>query len=329
MKKKKGFKYLLLSMVAIISVSFFGSVPANAGYSDNPNALYYQLSSQVYKVNGYSSGERSIQNQLTGLYGNKFEVIDSFDSLNNPDHPAGELNSGLPGYLNNTGFQAVTVVAERSRKLYIAFAGTNPDSLADLLTSLNIMQNDNPGQLYHAQLYLNYIYNTYPEYRNYKWYFTGHSLGGYIASKTYLDIRSANWLNSGPKFKHGGPVKKTSISGVYTFNALPIPKFQVPSVQWNANKNGVYDSAIKNMYIQNEWLNGVYDMHYTVMDYFGTKGAINTGIPYYSNISYDKHSDSGYGIVRDLVGYYSHAKDWKKSVVDSHGIANFSKWVSN
>ncbi|MGE7791103.1 hypothetical protein [Lysinibacillus sp. NPDC096259] len=31
-------------------------------------------------------------------------------------------------------------------------------------------------------------YSSSPQYSGYQWYITGHSLGGYLAAKTYLDI---------------------------------------------------------------------------------------------------------------------------------------------
>ncbi|MFF2175513.1 hypothetical protein ACFVT8_03465 [Lysinibacillus sp. NPDC058147] len=171
---------------------------------------------------------------------------------------------------------------------------------------------------------MNYIYSNYPTYSGYQWYFTGHSLGGYLAAKTYLDIRSANWLTSTP-WKYGGAVNKKTISGVYTFNPLPIPKNQISSTQWNANINKVYDSEIKNLYIENEWLNGVYDMHSDKMAYFGFKGAVPSSIPTYKTINYTpKGSISG-----DLAGYYAYSLTHKKAVTDNHGISALAPYVSN
>lgn len=323
MKKIVLFKRIIVSFVTLsLVISLFMTPSASAGYADNASALYYHLADQVYKVDGTSTGKQAVQSKLNTEFGwGRYTVIDTVDSTNYYVlHPMAKLTNGGQDFLDNTGLQAMAVVGDG--KLFIAVAGTNPTDLSDLLTSKNIIESDTPGQLYQIQLYLNYLYTEYPGYRGYNWYITGHSLGGYLAAKTYLDIRAANWLNSSTRWVYGGAVKK-SLSGVYTFNPLTIPKHQVSLTQWNANINGTYNSDIKNHYIENEWLNGVYDMHTSEMAYFGSRVSVNTGVPHYTSIGYPKSSS----IIENLVEYYAYSRIYKKIVSDSHNISTLSPYV--
>ncbi|CAK8584791.1 alpha/beta hydrolase family protein [Priestia megaterium] len=315
-------KISLVSMaIVMFTLSYLPAVQAS--YTENPNGVYYELSRQVYNVKGDGS-HSSIESALNSKLGKgKFKVIDTIDVNEQNYHKAGTSSSSgkiLP--LDKTGFQAMTVVIEGSKKLYIAFSGSQ--SFSDYNTAKNIMEDDIPGQLYQAQLYANYIYKNFPQYQGYKWYFTGHSLGGWLATKLYLDIRAANWvIPTTSKYKYGGPIGKKTINGVYTFNPLPIRKGQhLPQTQWDANKNGVYNQDIKNLYIENEWLNGVYDMHSTEINYFGTKGSINTGIKSYSTLGYKPNS-----LLFDVGYYYNWCDRKQQAVVDGHSIYNFTKYV--
>ncbi|MEW4239767.1 hypothetical protein Q0N51_12395 [Priestia megaterium] len=320
---KKLIKKVSLISMAIIMFTLSYLPSAQASYTENPNGVYYELSRLVYKVKGdgsYSSIESALNSKLGK---GKFKVIDTIDVDKERNHKAGtSASTGKPISLDKTGFKAMTVVVEGSKKLYISFSGS--ENGADYATAANVIQDDIPGQLYQAQLYANYIYKNFPKYQGYKWYFTGHSLGGWLATKLYLDIRAANWvIPTTSKFKYGGPIGKKTINGVYTFNPLPIRKGQhVPKTQWDANKNGVYNQDIKNLYIENEWLNGVYDMHSTEINYFGTKGSINTGIKDYKTIGYKTSS-----LLEDTLRYYIWGSQNQPAVTDGHGISNFARYL--
>ncbi|HDX9580266.1 TPA: hypothetical protein ROX88_003897 [Bacillus pseudomycoides] len=249
-----------------------------AGFQDNPPGVYHRLSSLVYKVNGSTENLNDLQYKLNNSnlgQAGKYVIIDTIDVNENRYHPMATNKSGEINKLDATGFKAMAVVVPSSKKLFIAIAGS--ENIYDFNAAKNVIENDNPGQISHAQLYTNYIYKNFPQYASYDWYLTGHSLGGWLATKLYLDLRSANWLVSGPNWKYGGEIKK-SISGVYTFNTLPIKEGSVPDKQWDENKKGLYNKAIKNLYISNEWLNRFQKLHSKKFNYFGTKGSIDKGI---------------------------------------------------
>jgi hypothetical protein len=334
MKKIINLKVLLLSIISIsLTLAPYGkNSGASAAWNDNVSGLYYNLAKEVYYVNGWGPNSNyQIQNRFNNIYGNQYKIIDTISVNDRSYHPAGTLSNGDSYSLAKTGFKAMAMVSTTSPKLYIAFSGTDEMSLSDWNTSANIFQGDNPGQMYQAQLFLNYIYDTFPVYRGYNWYFVGHSLGGYNATKSYLDIRSMNYLNSSSKFKYGGAVKKTKVSGVFTFNPLPIPRHQVPSVQWQANKDGLYNTDVKNLFIQNEWLNGITDMHPYDIAYFGTKQAIDRGVKHYTQIGYSKNSSDSvsYRLTKDTTVYYGYAKLNQEAVIYNHSIFRFNSYVSN
>lgn len=323
---------LTLTLVLIVSSVIVSPGAANAGYADNYNRLYYDLSRLVYSAEYSSYTRKTIQDDLNSKHGaGKFKVISAVDVNADVYHPMSASSStGEWLRLDGTGFKAMAVVAEGSNKLFIAFSGTDkswnfiPD-LNDANTARETLSSNAPGQNYQAQLFTNYIYEAFPAYRSYQWYFTGHSLGGWLATKTYLDIRSANWLlPDKSKFKYGGGIKKSSISGVYTFNPLPMGKSQISSTQWNANKNGLYDTDVKNLYLNNEWLNGVYDMNTDKMDYIGFQGSINSeNILHYSRLDYLSK-----GPTLDLVDYARQALTAQKDILNAHGLSRLSPYVS-
>ncbi|MDT0161633.1 hypothetical protein [Bacillus sp. AG4(2022)] len=282
---KKGIA-ALFSMILLLSVTLVDTNNVQAGYTDNPSRLYFDLSNQAYKV-GISSDD-DIKAYINKYHGggrdDKYEVIASVDVNTQPNHPMGKPVYGL----DKSGFKALAVVKKPSSgspegKVFIAFAGTQDDEEhSDAKNALVSLNENPPAQSYHAHLFLNWLYLQNPTYQNYKWYFTGHSLGGWLASKTYLDVRSARSLVNIEPFTNRGPIKKDKISGVYTFNALPVSKAQMGSTQWNANIKGTYNTDVKNLFIDNEWLNSIYDMHDDKIEYVGVKGAVNKGIPYYT-----------------------------------------------
>ncbi|MGE8080987.1 hypothetical protein [Peribacillus loiseleuriae] len=314
---------LVLSFVLFVASLATHPSAAKAGYADNYNKLYYDLSSLVYQVNKLSNAD--IQNEINSAHGaNKFKVISAVDVESNPYHPMGS-----PQRLDNTGFKAMAVVAEGSSKLFIAFAGTDlglfvTPTLNDANTARETLTSNAPGQNYQAQLFTNYIYEAYPAYRGYKWYFTGHSLGGWLATKTYLDIRSANWLiPDKSKFTYGGGIKKSKIDGVYTFNPLPTSNKQISTTQWNANKNGVYDTEVKNLYIDNEWLNGVYDMNTDQLDYIGVQGSVNEYVLSYKYLNYMSK-----GPTWDVVDYLRQAATAQKDILFAHRLSRLAPYVN-
>ncbi|QPQ35947.1 hypothetical protein [Lysinibacillus sp. JNUCC-52] len=311
MLKKLSFTVLLS---AILLVTFtLGTSKAQAGYADNPSKLYYDLADQVYNVGKKTNAE--IQHAINLEHGaNKFKVIDSVDINSNPNHPM-----GAPSYnLDRTGFKALAVVINpdnpnASKKLFIAFAGSEDGS--DYATAASSLLNGSvPGQLHQAHLYLNYIYDKFG-YKDYQWYFTGHSLGGWLAAKSFLDVRAGITIVSNAKFTHYGPIKKKTISGVYTFNALSVAKTQMTDTQWTANKNGTYDSDVKNLYIENEWLNSIYDMHSDKIAYIGVKGGVDKSIPHYSTFGYLQ-----FGLLRDIVAYRNYSDSFYPNINKYHKL---------
>ncbi|MGA4722124.1 hypothetical protein [Fictibacillus nanhaiensis] len=322
MKKIFWVKTVVTTLVlSIFSLFTLGtSSPAYAGYIDNPSGVYYDLSKHVYKVTGDRNfDEYNIESLIDVTQpDNKFQVIDSISVNSGYSHPASkDNNSSTLHVLDRTGFKAMAVVIPASKKLFIVFSGSQ--DITDYNTARNIIQADTPGQLYQAQLYVNYIYKNFEEYGHYNWYFTGHSLGGWLAQKVYLDIRAANWVNTSGKYEYGGAIGKGNISGVYTFNALPLLKdSHVNPTQWNANKNGTYNNDVKNLYIENEWLNSIYDMYSYKLDYIGLQGGVDTSIPRYDEYNYDPSSLS-----YDIGGYAL------KSVPSAaHKLASLKNYVA-
>ncbi|MBD8591239.1 MULTISPECIES: hypothetical protein [Peribacillus] len=273
---------VLLSIVIILSFFNFDVSNTEAAYSDNPNGVYHKLSDIVYRAQGTASDVTNMQKRLddSGFLGapGKYKVIDVIDVDNERNHPMATVAKGSGTHtLDKTGLKAMAVAIPGSKKLFLVFAGS--ENLIDFKTAYVSVSETSPGQSNQAQLYMNYIYKKFPTYASYNWYLTGHSLGGWVSTKLYLDIRSARWLTSATKFKYGGAINK-SISGVFTFNTLPISKKNISSEQWNANLNGAYSNAVKNLYIANEWLNNTQKIHQNDLAYIGTKGSIDTGVPY-------------------------------------------------
>jgi hypothetical protein len=328
---KRRTKQTIISLVAfmlLLPIMGANSNKTEAAYSDNYNKLYYDLSRLVYSAEYLSTYD--IEQELNNLHGkDKFEVISAVDVSNYPYHPMStSATTGEWLRLDTTGFKAMAVVAKDSRKLWIAFSGTdvgwnlNP-TISDAVTAKETLTSNAPGQNYQAQLFTNYIYEAF-DYKNFNWYFTGHSLGGWLASKTYLDIRAANWLiDTKTKYKFGGGIGKTPISGVYTFNPLPIHKNQISTTQWNANKNGYYNSDVKNLYIDNEWLNGVYDMNTNELDYIGIQGKItNEDVLSHRYLNYTSK-----GASIDLVDYFRQALTAQKDIIYAHKLSRIKPYV--
>lgn len=331
--KKKRIVIVNVLIVLLTFTSLFAAPVAHAGYKDNSSKLYYFLSQQVYNANGLPGDKNTgIQKVLDQKFKKgKYKVLDTID-VNNKSHKAATRKSGGIEPFKDTGFKAMAVVSESEKKLFIAIAGSQigaASDFSDAHTARNVFEGDVPGQLYHAQLYLNYIYSAYPKYKDYKWYFTGHSLGGFVASKLYLDIQAKRWHYPSNFYVYGKAVKKTKISGVYTFNPLPVPKSQVSSTQWNANKKGTYNSEIKNFYIQNEWLNGIYDMYPNDLAYFGTQEAIDKKVKHYKSLNYklNKVGSPPLRMASNTMSYYLWAKKNYKPVYDYHGLSSFEKHV--
>ncbi|MCP8969825.1 lipase family protein [Ectobacillus ponti] len=331
MKLRLYKQYSVFALVFVLFSAYFAA-PADAAYSDNKNSLYYELSNKVYE------GQTAMQDRLTALYGRNssgtpnLRIIDFIDINNYIDgsgnllHPMGALQPGKTKKFEKTGFSAAVVVDEANGKLFVTFAGSK--DFYDYVTAGKAVSATPPGQEYQAQLYLNYIYKTYPNYQGYKWYFTGHSLGGWLATKMYLDIAAARWLNDPSVLVYGGAAGKSAISGVYTFNPLPISDVSISGTQWTANKNGAYKDNVMNSYIENEWLNGVSDMHPGKLAYVGSTGPINTGLKYYSAISYVPSSS----ISTNLTNYYLYCalslRSERRAITNGHGIVNFASLVS-
>lgn len=331
MQYRKNSIYLL-SLMLLFTIVFVKPSKIEAGFADNYNSLYYDLSRLVYQANDTTASKQSIQDAINATHGKgKFKVIEAVNVNKYAYHQMSQVGTGYGTStsrhaLDQTGFKAMAVVAEGSGKLFIAFSGTNSGSVTDVNTARATLSVKEPGQAYQAQLFANFIYEKYSNYRGYKWYLTGHSLGGWLATNLYLDIRSATWLiPTDYKFKYGGPVGKKTISGVYTFNPLPMGKNQIPDVQWKANKDGLYNIDVKNLYINNEWLNGVYDMNTSQMDYIGTKGSINNeNILHYSRLNYTPK-----GPLLDLAGYHLQAMTAQKDINAAHSLSRLGKYVGN
>lgn len=329
--KLKRHRSFILSMVAIILVAsslVYSPSKAEAGYDDNYSRLYYDLARLVYDAKDTDTSQDAIEDELNALHANykKYKVIESVDINHNSYHEmaASSASPNIYYKLDKTGFKAMAVVAEGSHKIWIAFSGTDNMSTADYNTARVTMSSKNPGQAYHAQLFTNFIYEKYPEYQGFDYYFTGHSLGGWVSTKLYLDIRAANWLiPDKSSFLYGGPVKKSIISGVYTFNPLPMHKNQMQTIQWDKNKNeGIYNKYVKNLYHNNEWLNGIYDMNKDVLNYIGFKGSITSrNYSHYSNVTdYNGFNYISSGVPYDLSDYYFWAKSYERQIVDGHSL---------
>ncbi|PIE91877.1 hypothetical protein [Bacillus fungorum] len=269
------------SFVVFLLLFNIGIPGASASFQDNPTGVYHKLASLVYDIDSTGGNISELQKRLDdsniGPTG-KYVIIDVININGNNTKPpmAADMTGGI-NRLGPSGFKAMAVVdtSSTSKKLFIAIAGS--ENMHDYTAARNVIENDNPEQIYHAHLYTNYIHKTYPQYASYKWYLTGHSLGGWLTTKLYLDTRSANWIVRADQWKYGGAIKK-SFSGVYTFNTLPIQEGSVTVKQWEENKKGLYNKIIKNLFISNEWLNRLQKLHSNKMNYFGDRGSINKNI---------------------------------------------------
>jgi hypothetical protein len=173
---RAGITTFVFTLITCFTFSSFA--PVDAYYYDNPDEVYYDLSRLVYKVTGNRINDANyVENSLDAYHPDgKFRVIDTIDVNGSYTHGISTTASGsCCSMMAQTGFKAMAVVAPGSHKLYIAFAGSQ--NTADYLTAKNIIESDIPGQLYQAQLYVNYIYKKFPDYQHYNYYFTGHSLG--------------------------------------------------------------------------------------------------------------------------------------------------------
>lgn len=324
MFKKFSFTVLLSAILLLVTFTMDTS-KAKAGYADNPSKLYYDLADKVYSVGKKTNAE--IQHEINLEHGpNKFKVIDSVhldsdDPLKNRHPMASPGNS-----LNKTGFKAMAVIINPnnpdnpnpSKKLFIAFAGTqDKDDIAN--AAVTLLNGKTPGQLHQAHLYLNYIYDNFG-YKDYQWYFTGHSLGGWLAAKSFLDVRAGITVVGDPKFTHWGPIKKKP-SGVYTFNALPVAKTQMTDTQWTANKNLTYHSDVKNLYVDNEWLNSIQDMHPSQLAYIGEEGSVTQyKLPNWKTKFYMPTTP-----IIDIGLYF--AKNLNNDITDKHSLKYLSSSV--
>ncbi|MEK3797641.1 hypothetical protein MHI18_05125 [Peribacillus sp. FSL H8-0477] len=305
---------VLLSIVIILFFFNFNVSTTKAAFSDKDNGLYHKLSEIVYDADNL----KKVKKKLTDAHypEPKFKVLDVLDIDNDKTHPIGKTANGKGIYgLQSTGFKAMAVLEKSSNNVIIAFAGTQKNNPNDVLTAINSLTSTTSGQSFQAQLYMNYIFKAkLDKDKKYKFYLTGHSLGGWVSTKLYLDIRSANWLTSKTKFEYGGAIIP-SISGVYTFNPLPISKKSISSEQWKANKNRVYDKDVKNLYIKNEWLNSTQQGHSDSLAYIGTQGAINKKITRKNYVTT--------GIKDTLIHYYT-----KDDMSESHKICKLKNSVT-
>ena len=343
MKNRLVKKNFLASILLIFLSTSFVS-PTQAAWNDNPTGVYYKLSEIVYDVGG-NKHKNVTQKKLLDLgkakdgKSPKFKIIDAINVEEEPIHASALAKNGKSTHkLDNTGFRAMAVVVEDSKKLFIVFAGTNGflgetfvnkkfnldnSTFKDAATAGKAVIDGDAGQNIQAQLYTNYIYNKFPQYQNYNWYFAGHSLGGWLATKTYLDIRSAKWLVSSSKFRYGGAIGKKEISGVFVFNPLPIYKKSVSSTQWNANLNGTYDKNIQNYIIQNEWLNGVRMMHSSDLYYFGSTKYYGRLLSSHRDIYYQPSFIVGVNLLK----YYGHAYLMEPAIINEHHLVSFKNYV--
>ena len=330
MKKHLIKRFSLAVLVFFTLFSTYSVKPAQAYYYDNESTIYYKLSELIYK--GFAPLE--LENALRKKFGmvkgssyiTKYKVIEYVVADNQDNHPMAK-----PGKLKQSGFQAAAVVDKESKKLFIVFAGTSAGEIFDDgKAALQTTTKTAPEQERQAQLFINYVYKNNKDYQNYKWYFTGHSLGGWLATKLYLDIQDKKWLNSSTKYKYGGAIGKKTIAGVYTFNPLPITKGSVSKGLWDQNEKGKYDSYINNLYIDNEWLNAVSDMHPKQLVYFGKETSKNMKLKKYDErpINYQKAASISeniskyYGLL--VVSTYKEAKNIK----NAHSISWLSKYAN-
>ncbi|MEF2095143.1 hypothetical protein V3595_10785 [Bacillus sp. CFBP9009] len=300
-------------------------------WNDNPIYIYYKLSDLAYQIKGNKEKHKKIiQQELNKLsmdiYGGelKFNIIDGVKNnthlgqmFNKHPFSTNAEDTSKMIKLNITGFQAMAVVQENSDKLFIALAGTN-EYFDAKNAAVNLFGFKVPGQTYQSQLYINYLYDKFPEYRDYKWYFVGHSLGGWLAVKTYLDINSTTWLNAPTKFKFGGAIHNIKINGVFTFNPLGINKSGVTAQQWVDNDDNAYDNVIMNYVIENEWLYEIQKMNPQTINYFGSIKKFNKGIKDYKQFGFKPNWP-----VKDTLTYYM----FHKTIRQGHSLSNFEEYV--
>ncbi|MFC0187285.1 Mbeg1-like protein [Fictibacillus aquaticus] len=241
--KKRYFNLIkLLLVLSLASGSMLFSKTNQAQASEPPSTKTFYKFSKLSYVNARKE-KSSIVNQLPS--GWKF--VEQIDDVYNPYHaafrPNGAISSGLSlsVFVNNDKDQVV-----------IAYRGTS-GGWVDWHNNLRAATGDENVQVKNAHLYLNYFYKNNEKYREYDWFFTGHSLGGWLSQKLFLDAENNTVYNtSSNKYKYYGKIKKKSISKAVTFNPIPMSIKHTPSADWEDMDS---ESDVTNHVIQNEVLN--------------------------------------------------------------------------
>lgn len=271
---KQSYAYVLINRVVI---------QQKTSYSDNSSKLYYELAKIAYKH--YSAKE--IESYLNRQFKHTYTVIDTIDLSKTTKH---EMATSADGTylkeLNKSGFQAFVVVNPTNKRLYVAFAGS--EQLTDFKQVAAKMATSVPAQAYDAHLYLNYIYDKYPKYRSYNWYVTGHSYGGYLATKVFLDAESKQVLiPSSRQLLYSGALRK-KIQGVYTFNPVTMYIDHYANGQHQKNKKGQYNKLVHNLVYKDELVHKYYNK--LIMGYVGTTTVVHDNKLILTSI--EKHSMS-------------------------------------
>ncbi|MBV7505077.1 DUF2974 domain-containing protein [Bacillus sp. sid0103] len=179
--------------------------------------------------------------------------VEQVDDNYNPLHPAFK-----PWGAISSSFQATVFVNNKEKKLVVAFRGSQTDlkdlAWKDWQNNFRAVTSDDNVQAKNGHLYLNYLYNMKnKKYKNYKWYFTGHSLGGWLSQKLYFDAKTGKvYNNDKKKYKYYGKITKKDITAIVTFNSLPLTKYNVSKSTWDTMKK---DTKVTNYVVKNEVLN--------------------------------------------------------------------------
>lgn len=266
-----------ISAIVLVFLLFLAPLTANtaeASYINVSSKTYYGLADSVYNVN-----KNMTRGQLTKqtFNFNKNLVAIDFTNINSAknqpifqlDNPKKKIDYDTNPY---SGFKAITVVDKTKKQLIISFSGS--DDFNDYGDALRLVSSSHSYQEIEALLYVKYIYQTYgKDYKNYKWYLTGHSLGGNLAVTTYLNLQRDRKFNSRGSHQYTYMKVKSSnikVSGVYVFNPLPISKAQLKNdTLWKNNVNKKYSSIIYSHVIKNEWLHVSQQIGKNDLAYFG------------------------------------------------------------
>lgn len=189
----------------------------------------------------------------------------------------------IAGFLkSSSGFSASAFKNPRTKEIVVAFRGTEIKDAEDLKADIELATNRYVKQSADAKKFLIAIKKAYPDY---KLTFTGHSLGGWMASYMTVMVKERNLLGS-----------KSGYLKTVTFNA---PGFYEPGYFTEDEWDHIRTYPVEKYIIQEDWISdGVLKNWW---EEFGTGRLF---------LIYDE-SKQGYTGRHSILSFYSYRYDMK------------------